>query len=175
MMRALLVGKEPGMDLGFQYVQVEPYDTVVIGSLTLNQLLRFGEESVLEALAEGKPVYLYTPGLPEAPKNRALAGSLTAAQRELKNWGVLFTDGGRKRLITAEEARILRSSGRQPAPGAVQGAVFEALFGYVLKQHPHKKEDKKSSESKTDITDDADHFSPSSTFAISLRLPEAVL
>ena len=119
MIRALLVGKEPGINLGFQYVQESPYDAVVIGSLSLPQLLRFGEESVLEALAKGKSVYLYTPGLPEAPKNRALAGSLTAAQRELKNWGVLFTDGGRKRLITAEEARILRSSGRQPAPGAV--------------------------------------------------------
>ena len=63
--------------------------------------------------------YLYTPGLPEAPKNRALAGSLTAAQRELKNWGVLFTDGGRKQLITAEEAKALRAAGRRPSPGAV--------------------------------------------------------
>lgn len=119
MTRALLLGKEPGIELGFQYVQEKPYDGVVIGSLTLSQLLRFREEPVLEALAEGKPVYLYTPGLPEAPKNRALSGSLTAAQRELKNWGVLFTDGGRKRLITAEEARALRAAGRQPAPGAV--------------------------------------------------------
>ena len=119
MNRALLIGKEPGMELGFQYVQEPPYDTVVIGSLSLSRLLQFREEAVLTALAEGKPVYLYTPGLPEAPKNRALSGSLTAAQRELKNWGILFTDGGRKRLITAEEARILRASGRQPAPGAV--------------------------------------------------------
>ena len=119
MIRALLLGKEPGLELGFQYVQEEPYDAVVIGSLSLSQLLRFQEETVLEALAEGKPVYLYTPGLPEAPKNRALSGSLTAAQRELKNWGILFTDGCRKKLITAEEARILRAAGRQPAPGAV--------------------------------------------------------
>ena len=119
MIRALLIGKEPGAELGYQYVQEAPYDVVVIGSLTLGQLLRFREERVLLALAEGKSVYLYTPGLPEAPKNRALAGSLTAAQRELKNWGVLFTDGGRKRLITAEEARILRSTGRAPSPGAV--------------------------------------------------------
>ena len=119
MTRALLLGKEPGMELGFQYVQEPPYEAVVIGSLSLAQLLRFREEPVLTALAEGMSVYLYTPGLPEAPKNRALSGSLTAAQRELKNWGVLFTDGGRKRLITAEEARILRSAGRQPAPGAV--------------------------------------------------------
>lgn len=119
MIRAMLLGKEPGMELGFQYVREEPYEAVVIGSLSLSQLLRFREEAVLTALAEGKPVYLYTPGLPEAPKNRALAGSLTAAQRELKNWGILFTDGGRKRLVTAEEARLLRSAGRQPAPGAV--------------------------------------------------------
>ena len=119
MSTALLIGKEPGMELGYSYVTQPPYDAVVIGSLSLAQLLRFREEPVLMALAEGKPVYLYTPGLPEAPKNRALAGSLTAAQRELKNWGVLFTDGGRKKLITAEEARILRSTGRQPSPGAV--------------------------------------------------------
>ena len=119
MTRALLIGREPGTELGFQYVQEAPFEVVVIGSLTLSQLLRFRAEPVLEALAAGKTVYLYTPGLPESPKNRALAGSLAAAQRELKNWGVLFTDGGRKRLITAEEARILRSSGRQPAPGSV--------------------------------------------------------
>lgn len=119
MNRALLIGQEPGQELGFQYVQEKPYDAVVIGSLSLAQLLRFQEETVLEALAEGKTVYLYTPGLPEAPKNRALSGSLTAAQRELKNWGVLFTDGGRKKLITAEEARILRAAGRRPSPGAV--------------------------------------------------------
>ena len=119
MTRALLIGREPGLELGYEYVTQSPYDAVVIGSLTLSELLCFREERVLSALAEGKSVYLYTPGLPEAPKNRALSGSLTAAQRELKNWGVLFTDGGRKKLITAEEARILRSAGRQPAPGAV--------------------------------------------------------
>lgn len=119
MTRALLIGREPEAELGYCYVTEPPFDTVVIGSLTIGQLLRFREERVLEALAEGKSVYLYTPGLPEVPKNRALAGSLTAAQRELKNWGVLFTDGGRKRLITAEEARVLRSTGGRVSPGAV--------------------------------------------------------
>ena len=70
-------------------------------------------------LADGKTVYLYTPGLPDAQKNRALAAALASARRELKNWGVLFTDGNSKRLVTAEEARLLRRQGRQPAPGAV--------------------------------------------------------
>ena len=119
MIRALLIGKEPAASMDYSYVQEQPYDAVVIGSLSLGQLLRFQEERVLQALADGKSVFLYTPGLPESPKNRALAGSLTAAQRELKSWGVVFTDGGRKRLITAEEARDLRSRGAAPGPGAV--------------------------------------------------------
>ena len=128
-MKALLIGKEPGAELGYTYVTEAPYEAVVMGSLSLSQLLRFREGSVLEALAEGKPVYLYTPGLPEAPKNRALAGSLTAAQRELKNWGVLYTDGGRKKLVTAEEARLLRNSGRQPSPGAVLTPLAKEILG----------------------------------------------
>ena len=128
MTRALLIGREPAVPLDYTYVAEAPFEAVVIGSLTLAQLLRFQEEPVLEALAKGLPVYLYTPGLPEAPKNRALAGSLTAAQRELKNWGVLFTDGGRKKLITAEEARVLRSTGRQPSPGAVLTPLAKEIF-----------------------------------------------
>ena len=119
MTRALLIGREPNEDLGYRYVTGGDFDAVMIGSLTLGQLLRFREEAVLSALAEGKPVLLYTPGLPQSRRNRGLAGSLAAAQRELKNWGVVFTDGGRKRLVTAQEARLLRSQGRAPAPGAV--------------------------------------------------------
>ena len=119
MVRALLIGKPPGAELGYEYVSEEPYDAVVVGSLSLGQLLRFREERVLTALAEGKTVLLYTPGLPEAQKNRPLAAQLAAARRELKNWGVLFTDGGRKRLVTAQEARLLRDTGRLPGPGAV--------------------------------------------------------
>ena len=128
MIRALLIGKEPAVDLGYAYVREAPYDVVVIGSLTLSQLLRFQEETVLQALAEGKPVFLYTPALPESPKNRPLAGSLTAAQRELKSWGVVFTDGGRKRLITAEEARALRGRGALPGPGAVLTPLAKEIF-----------------------------------------------
>ena len=118
-MNARLIGKAPPVELGYRYVAEGGYDAVVIGSLQLGQLLKFREETVLEALAEGKPVLLYTPGLPPVPKNRALAGSMASAQRELKNWGVLFTDGGRKRLVTAEEARLLLRQGKRAAPGAV--------------------------------------------------------
>ena len=116
-MRALLIGDRPG-GLEYEYVDAPPYEAVVMGSLTAGQLLRFREERVLDALGEGKPVYLYTPGLPQV-KNRALAAALASSQRELKCWGVIFTDGGRRRLITAEEARQLRRTGRMPGPGAV--------------------------------------------------------
>ena len=119
MSRALLIGHAPAAALAFSYVAEKPYDAVVIGSLSLGQLLRFDREEVLEALAIGIPVYLYTPGLPQAPKNRALAASIATAQRELKNWGVLFTDGSRRHLVTAEEARVLRRRGQNAAPGAV--------------------------------------------------------
>jgi len=114
-----LVGAEPAHDLHYTYVKEPPFDGVVIGSLTLSQALRFSDETTLQALAEGKPVVLYTPGLPEVPKNRALAASLAASRRELKSWGIVFTDGGQKRLITAQEARQMRLAGKMPGPGAV--------------------------------------------------------
>ena len=118
-MKALLIGKQPPVELGYEYTQDGPWDGVVIGSLTLGQLLRFRDEAVLCALAEGKPVLLYEPGLPESEKNRALGASLASARRELKNWGVVFTNGGRKRLVTAQEAREMRGKGTVPGPGAV--------------------------------------------------------
>lgn len=128
MSRALLIGREPGTALGYTYVQEAPYDAVVIGSLTLGQLLHFREERVLTALAEGKSVVLYTPGLPEAPKNRALAASLASSRRELKNWGVVFSDGAHKRLITAQEARSMRQSGQMPGPDAVMTPLAKEIL-----------------------------------------------
>ena len=119
MIRAYLVGAAPLQELGYTYVKEPPYDAVVIGSLTLAQALRFSEEITLQALAEGKTVVLYTPGFPESPKNRALAASLASSRREMKNWGILFTDGAQKRLITAQEAKQMRLSGARPGPGAV--------------------------------------------------------
>lgn len=118
-MRALLIGQEPDCDLGVTYTGTPPYDGVVIGSLTLGQALCFSNEQVLEALAEGKNVICYAPGFPQSPKNRALGAQLASARRNMKTLGIVFTDGGQKRLITAQEARSLKQAGKQPAPGAV--------------------------------------------------------
>ncbi len=128
-MKALLIGREPPLTLGYEYTAGTDYGAVVIGSLTLGQLLRFSQEPVLEALAQGKPVLLYTPGLPEAPGNRALSASLASARRELKSWGVVFTEGTRKTLITAQEARELKAAGKAPAPGAVLTPLAREILG----------------------------------------------
>ena len=119
MNRALLIGKEPQWTLPYEYVKEPPYDAVVVGSLPLSQALRLADDRVLQALAEGKPVVLYTPGLPAAPGNRALSASLAASRREMKSWGIVFTDGAQRKLITAQEARALKNAGKYPGAGAV--------------------------------------------------------
>ena len=118
-MRALLIGDQPPLDLGYTYVSEPPYDGVVIGSLSLGQLLCFSQEDALQALALGKPVILYEPGLPGVKGNRALAATVSSRKRELKNWGVVFTDGGQKKVITAAQARIMLQNGEKPGIGAV--------------------------------------------------------
>ena len=118
-MRGHLIGEKPPCDLGFTYESAPPYDGVVIGSLTLSQALYFANEQALSALAEGKKVICYTPGFPQAPKNRALAAALASAKRNMKTLGIVFTDGAQKKLITAQEAMALKQAGKTPAPGSV--------------------------------------------------------
>ena len=128
MTRALLVGSEPAAVLPYTYVAEAPYDAVVIGSLPISQALRLSDERVLQALAEGKPVVLYTPGLPTATGNRALSASLASSRRELKAWGVGFTDGAQKKLITAQEASAMKAAGKYPAAGAVLTPLAREIF-----------------------------------------------
>lgn len=76
MTRALLIGKEPAAELGYSYVTEPPYDAVVIGSLTLSQLLRFREERVLSALGGGKAgLSLHTGAAGSAEKPDAVGKS----------------------------------------------------------------------------------------------------
>jgi len=119
MTRALLIGNEPDRTLPYEYVKEPPFDAVVIGSLPLSQALRLSDDRILQALADGKPVVLYTPGLPGTPGNRALSAALAASRREMKSWGILFTDGAQRKLITAQEARTMKAAGKYPGAGAV--------------------------------------------------------
>ena len=128
MTRALLIGKEPDASLPYTYVQEPPYDAVVIGSLPLSQALRLSDDRILQPLAEGKPVVLYTPGLPAATGNRALSAALAASRREMKAWGIIFTDGAQRRLITAQEARAMKAAGKFPGVGAVLTPLAREIF-----------------------------------------------
>ena len=132
MKRALLIGSQPCADLGCSYPPEPPYDCVVIGSLTLGQLLNFNQEEALSALAEGRPVLLYTPGLPQGGKSRGLSAECAGMCRKLKSWGVVFTDGAQRRLITAQQARAMMASGHRPGPGA----VLTPLAREILEEKP---------------------------------------
>ncbi len=128
-MKAYLIGEKP--PLNYDFVTAPPYDAVVIGSLGLSQLLHFSEEHALSALAAGMPVILYAPGLPESPGNRALSATLATRRRELKSWGVVFTDGTQRRVITAELARQMTQKGERPAPGAVLTPMAKEILDSV--------------------------------------------
>lgn len=128
---ALLVGTAPEVPLGYRYVEAEPYEAVVIGSLTPGQLLCFREDRVLEALLAGLPVYLYTPGLPGKDcRSRAMQSRFASAQRELKALGVRFVDSNPgRRLISAQEARQLKAQGTPPPAGATLTPLAREILG----------------------------------------------
>ena len=89
-----------------------------IGKLTTEEIVSI-LEPVLQALSSGQPVLLYEPGLPQVKANRSLAAALASKRRELKNWGVVFTDGGQRKVITAAQAQLMQQTGERPAAGAV--------------------------------------------------------
>lgn len=126
-MTALLIGNKP--PLLYEYVSAPPYDTVVVGSMELGELLCFQNAAVLQALAEGKPVVFYTPGLPRVAGNRGLRASLSARFRELKSWGAVFTDGESRRVITAELASAMAQKGEHPPAGAVLTPLAREILG----------------------------------------------
>ena len=130
-MNALLIGTEPPCSLGYQFVREGQYDAVVVGSLTLSQLL-MPPESMLVALSQGKPVLVYEPGLPSCKGSRGLSATLAAQRRQLKSWGAVFTDGGQKKLITAQEAKNLLAAGKRPGAGAVLTPLAKEILGDAL-------------------------------------------
>lgn len=118
-MKMLLIGPAPPCGENHTYVKEPPYEGIMIGGLSFGETLHLTDERIFAALSMGMPVTLYTPGLPKSPRNRALAASLSGACRQMKSWGILFTDGQQKKLITAEGARTLRQEGRRPPAGSV--------------------------------------------------------
>jgi len=122
--RALLIGPAPPISTGYQYVYQPPYEAVVIGALSLGQLLHFSLEPALEALLACKPVLLWPGGLPhrqpQGNANRLLYTRCLRAERQLAQLGVrLLGQSEGRTLITAQQARQLRQQGADIPPGAV--------------------------------------------------------
>lgn len=131
---ALLIGSPPADDLGYFLTGSAPYDAVMIGSLAPDELLYFSKPQALEALLQGKPVYLWEPGLCHrkyaATSNRVLWARLSAAERSLQQLGIRFYGGGQThRLVTAEQARQLQAQGRRPPAGAILTPLALEVFG----------------------------------------------
>lgn len=130
--RALLVGREPDRPMGFQYVKEPPYEAVMLGSMSLGELLCFRQEQALEALSLGLPVYLYIPGTPRLTgKNRRLETEVGSALNRLRALGVQLTEGkAHRRLVTAQEARRLRDAGvGLPAGCVLTPSARDVLLG----------------------------------------------
>lgn len=127
--RALLLGNAPERELGYRYVDEAPYEAVVIGSLALGELLCFRQEQALSALAKGMPVYLWSPGLPDAGRNRALLARVNAARRELRSWGIQFLEETPSRpYISAQTARQLAQQGQLPPAHAIVSPLAQDIL-----------------------------------------------
>ena len=135
-MTALLIGREPEMPLGLTYTAAAPYGAVMIGSMSMGQLLHFGVPEALTALIEGLPVYFWLPGL----EHRRLGGQLNpklyaaclAAERELRDWGAEFISNAPKPpLITAARAIILHNKGNCPNSERMTPLARDILGGTI--------------------------------------------
>ncbi len=128
--RALLLGRTPSENTGFCYVSEGEYSAIVIGSMSAHELLAFPNETVVQALLLGKPVYLAPNALDyrsySRSANRALWSRLLSAERQMKQLGVQTLGTGK--LLTAQEVRRRLREG-QPIEGRLTPLARDVLEG----------------------------------------------
>lgn len=122
--RALLIGDTPADCGGFTLVSEAPYEAVLIGSLSLCELLSFSNNVILESLLNGIPVYITESALPSyrfrQSQNRPLLAKIQAAERQLRQLGVRsLPNSSQRRVITAQQARDMLAGGILPPKNAV--------------------------------------------------------
>ena len=132
---ALLLGDAPREETGYRYVQEGPYEAVVIGSLDAMELLQCPNGVCLQALLEGKAVYLWEAGerwrqyQKTAP--RELYALLLEARRRLLRLGVRPLRREAEQLITAAELRRRQKEGL-PISGRLTPLARDLLEGKEL-------------------------------------------
>lgn len=130
--RALLIGSPPPQDLGWCYVNQEPYNALMIGSMDASALLRFPDEVCAQALLSGMPVYLWEDGLTyrtfSKTANRAFWSKLLSAERQLKQLGVKFLRPRDGTLLTADMVRKRLREGL-PVEGRLTPLAKDVLEG----------------------------------------------
>ena len=129
---ALLIGSPPTHDLGWHYVTDGAYTAVMIGSMSAHEVLHFPDKHSLQALLEGKSVYIWEEGLQyrafSRTSNRALWSRLLSAERQMKQLGVQFLGVKQQKLLTAEEVRQRLRDG-QPINGRLTPLARDILEG----------------------------------------------
>lgn len=133
-MTALLIGCEPEISLGLTYTAVPPYDEVMVGSLSIGDLLYFRCPEALTALMEGIPVYIWKPGMEHRQLGQQFSPRLYAqclrAERELRDWGAYFiSEAPKPPLITGAQAHALRRAGKPPYSGRMTPLAWDILGG----------------------------------------------
>lgn len=129
---ALLLGRKPAQDLGWQYVLEGEHSAVVIGSMGAYDVLHFPDEICAQALLSGKSVYVCEDGLDyrafSRTSNRALWSRLLSAERQMKQLGVQFIGAKQQRLLTADDVRRRLRDG-QPISGRLTPLARDILEG----------------------------------------------
>ena len=112
--RALLIGEMNEINHNYNYVNLKPYEAIVIGSITPWQLLQMPSDPVCMGLLEGMPVYYSQKQLwRERHGAKPFRRELIAAEQRLYRMGVLPL-GKSEHILTAEEMRHLLLSGKRP-------------------------------------------------------------
>lgn len=129
---ALLLGAAPEEETGYRYVTQPPYEAVILGSLDAGALLRFPDEACLQALLEGKAVYLYEAGETwrqhQKTAPRELYAALLQARRQMLRLGVRPLRAPCRGIVTAAELRRRVKEGL-PVTGRLTPLARDILEG----------------------------------------------
>ena len=128
MPKALLIGKAPDAEYGFIYTEYDPYDAVVIGSISSEQLLQMPSDCVCDALLKGLPVYYWPNQLfRKAKHGRLLQKELERAEQKLREIGIRFLSEPGP-FLTVQSVQRLLDAGKPLPVGCRMSPLAKELW-----------------------------------------------